>query len=88
MTTTTTSATTSVTAPLITKRILINATQTEELRVAIVNLASQELLDLLTDRQSYKTKTGNIYMATITAIEPSLDACFVNFGSCRSPIGQ
>lgn len=65
------------------KRILINATQTEELRVAIVDVATQGLLDLLVERQSYITKTGNIYMGTITAIEPSLDACFVNFGSER-----
>jgi ribonuclease E len=65
------------------KRILINATQTEELRVAIVDINAQNLLDLLVERQSYVTKTGNIYMGKITAIEPSLDACFVNFGSER-----
>lgn len=65
------------------KRILINATQSEELRVAIVDIATQSLLDLLVERQSHKTKTGNIYMGEITAIEPSLDACFVNFGSGR-----
>jgi ribonuclease E len=65
------------------KRILINATQTEELRVAIVDITTQGLLDLLIERKSYITKTGNIYMGTITAIEPSLDACFVNFGSER-----
>lgn len=65
------------------KRILINATQTEELRVAIVDITTQDLLDLLVERQSYKTKAGNIYMGKITAIEPSLDACFVNFGSER-----
>ncbi len=65
------------------KRILINATQSEELRVAIVDAPSQELLDILVERQSYKTKTGNIYMSKITTVEPSLDACFVNFGSER-----
>lgn len=65
------------------KRILINATQTEELRVAIVDVNTQQLLDLLVERQSYKTKTGNIYLGKITAIEPSLDAAFVNFGSER-----
>jgi ribonuclease E len=65
------------------KRILINATQTEELRVAIVDITTQGLLDLLVERRSYITKTGNIYMGTITAIEPSLDACFINFGSER-----
>lgn len=65
------------------KRILINATQSEELRVAIVDTDTQHLLDLLIERQHHKTKTGNIYLGKITAIEPSLDAVFVNFGSER-----
>jgi ribonuclease E len=65
------------------KRILINATQSEELRVAIVDTENQSLLDLLVEHQGHKTKTGNIYLGKITAIEPSLDAAFVNFGSER-----
>lgn len=65
------------------KIILINATHSEEIRVAVVEIPSHMLLDLLVERQSYKTKTHNIYMATITAIEPSLDACFVDYGSER-----
>ncbi len=65
------------------KRMLINATQSEELRVAIVEVESQNLLDLIVERQSYKSKTGNIYLAKISSIEPSLDATFANFGSER-----
>lgn len=65
------------------KRMLINATQTEELRVAIVEVQSQNLLDLIVERQSYKSKTGNIYLAKLSSIEPSLDATFANFGSER-----
>lgn len=65
------------------KRMLINATQSEELRVAIVEIERQNLIDLIVERQSYKTKTGNIYLGKITSVEPSLDAAFVNFGSER-----
>lgn len=65
------------------KIMLINATQSEELRVAIVDPDTQNLLDLIVERQNYKTKTGNIYLGKITSVEPSLDAAFVNFGSER-----
>lgn len=65
------------------KRMLINATQTEELRVAIVETVNQKLLDLIVERESYKTKAGNIYLGKVTSVEPSLDAVFVNFGSER-----
>jgi ribonuclease E len=65
------------------KEMLINATQSEELRVAIVELGRKMLLDLIVERQSYKTKSGNIYYGTVTSVEQSLDAAFVNFGSER-----
>ncbi len=65
------------------KRMLINATQTEELRVAIVDVDTQSLIDLIVERQSYKTKTGNIYLGKVSSVEPSLDAAFINFGSER-----
>lgn len=65
------------------KKMLINATQTEELRVAIVEAHNQSLLDIIVDRQSYRTKAGNIYLGKVTSVEPSLDAVFVNFGSER-----
>lgn len=63
------------------KRMLINATQSEELRVAIVEISNQKLTDLIIDRQSYKSKTGNIYLGEITSVTQSLDAAFVDFGS-------
>ncbi len=65
------------------KIMLINATQSEELRVVIVEVKNLKLLDLITERQSYKTKTGNIYLGKISSVEPSLNAAFVNFGSER-----
>lgn len=66
------------------KIMLINATQSEELRVAIVEVVRQnKLLDLLVERQNYKSKIGNIYLGTVTSVEPSLDAAFVYFGSDR-----
>lgn len=65
------------------KRLLINATQSEELRAAIVEVDNKNLLDLIAERPSYKTKTGNIYLGKITSIEQSLNAAFVNFGSER-----
>ncbi len=63
------------------KRMLINATQQEELRVAIAN--GQHLLDLDIEVPSADQKKGNIYKARITRVEPSLEACFVDFGSDR-----
>ena len=64
------------------KRILINATQQEELRVAMVD--GQKLYDLDIELSSVTRKKNNIYKGKITRIEPSLDAVFVDFGSQRN----
>ena len=63
------------------KRILINATQREELRVAIVD--GQKLFDLDIEIASREQKKSNIYKGKITRVEPSLEACFVEYGSER-----
>ena len=63
------------------KRILINATQAEELRVAMVN--GQRLYDLDIEVPSRVQKKSNIYKGKITRIEPSLEAAFVNYGAER-----
>lgn len=63
------------------KRILINATQPEELRVAMVD--GQRLYDLDIEVPSREQKKANVYIGVITRIEPSLEAAFVNFGSDR-----
>ncbi|UCH41450.1 MAG: Rne/Rng family ribonuclease [Gammaproteobacteria bacterium] len=63
------------------KRILINATQTEELRVAMVD--GQRLYDLDIEVPSREQKKSNIYKGKITRIEPSLEAAFVNYGAER-----
>ena len=63
------------------KRMLINATQPEELRVAIAD--GQHLLDLDIEVPSQEQKKGNVYKGRITRVEPSLEACFVDFGSVR-----
>ena len=63
------------------KRMLINATQTEELRVALVD--GQRLYDLDIEPSSREQKKSNIYKGKITRIEPSLEAAFVDFGSER-----
>jgi len=63
------------------KRMLINATQPEEVRVAIAD--GQNLLDLDIEVPAQAQKKANIYKGRITRIEPSLDACFVEFGSER-----
>ncbi len=63
------------------KRMLINATQPEELRVAIAD--GQTLLDLDIEVPAQEQKKANIYKGRITRVEPSLDACFVEFGSER-----
>src|SRR5688572_22880102 len=63
------------------KRILINATRREELRVAIVD--GQKLQDLDIELASREQKKGNIYKGRITRVEPSLEACFVDYGSER-----
>jgi ribonuclease E len=63
------------------KRLLINATQPEELRVAIAD--GQTLIDLDIEVPSQEQKKANVYKGRITRIEPSLEACFVDFGSTR-----
>lgn len=63
------------------KRMLINATQPEELRVAVAD--GQVLIDLDIEVPSQEQKKANVYKARITRIEPSLEACFVDFGSTR-----
>ena len=63
------------------KRMLINATQPEELRVAIAD--GQILIDLDIEVPSQEQKKSNVYKGRITRIEPSLEACFVDFGSER-----
>ncbi len=63
------------------KRMLFNATQAEELRVAIVD--GQKLIDLDIESASKEQRKGNIYKAVITRVEPSLEACFVNYGTER-----
>jgi len=63
------------------KRMLINATQPEELRVAIAD--GQVLIDLDIEVPSQEQKKANVYKGRITRIEPSLEACFVEFGSVR-----
>ncbi len=63
------------------KRMLFNATQAEELRVAIVD--GQKLVDLDIESASKEQRKSNIYKAVITRIEPSLEACFVDYGTDR-----
>ena len=63
------------------KRMLINAAQPEELRVALVD--GQELYDLDVEVPSAEQKKGNIYKGRISRIEPSLEACFVDYGAER-----
>ncbi|CAJ0991532.1 ribonuclease E [Pantoea sp. Nvir] len=63
------------------KRMLINATQQEELRVALVD--GQRLYDLDIERFGHEQKKANIYKGKITRIEPSLEAAFVDYGAER-----
>ncbi len=63
------------------KRMLINATQPEELRVALVD--GQRLYDLDIESGAREQKKANIYKGRITRVEPSLEAAFVDFGSDR-----
>ena len=63
------------------KRMLFNATNAEELRVAIVD--GQKLIDLDIETAGREQRKGNIYKGVITRIEPSLEACFVNYGEER-----
>jgi ribonuclease E len=64
------------------KRMLFNATQSEELRVAIVE--GQKLIDLDIESASKEQRKSNIYKATVTRVEPSLEACFVDYGTERN----
>ncbi|MGR9086621.1 MAG: ribonuclease E/G [Gammaproteobacteria bacterium] len=61
------------------KRMLINATQAEELRVALVD--GQKLYDFDIEVPSKEQKKSNIYKGIITRVEPSLEAAFVNYGA-------
>lgn len=63
------------------QRMLINATQVDEVRVAITN--NNQLVDLDLESPSLEQKKSNIYKGIITSIEPSLGAVFVNYGSER-----
>ena len=61
------------------KRMLFNATQAEELRVAIVD--GQKLIDLDIESAAKEQRKSNIYKAVVTRVEPSLEACFVDYGT-------
>jgi ribonuclease E len=61
--------------------MLINATQQEELRVALVD--GQKLFDLSIELPSREQKKGNIYKARVTRVEPSLEAAFIEYGAQR-----
>ena len=63
------------------KRMLVNATQQEELRVALVD--GQKLYDLSIELPSKEQKKANIYKGRISRVEQSLEACFVDYGSDR-----
>ncbi|BAO00664.1 hypothetical protein HHS_06940 [Candidatus Pantoea carbekii] len=63
------------------KRMLINATQQEELRVALVD--GQHLYDLNIEIPGHEQKKANIYKGKVTRIEPSLEAAFIDYGAIR-----
>lgn len=63
------------------KRMLFNATHSEELRVAIVD--GQKLIDIDIETAGREQRKSNIYKGIITRVEPSLEACFVNYGEDR-----
>ncbi len=63
------------------KRMLFNATHAEELRVAIVD--GQKLIDIDIEASGREQRKGNIYKGVVTRVEPSLEACFVNYGEER-----
>ena len=63
------------------KRMLINATQEEELRVALVD--GQKLYDLDIENRTRIQKKANLYKGKVTRVEPSLEAAFVDFGAER-----
>ena len=63
------------------KRMLFNATQAEELRVAIVD--GQKLVDLDIESANKEQRKSNIYKGVVTRVEPSLEAAFVDYGCER-----
>ena len=63
------------------KRMLFNATHAEELRVAIVD--GQKLIDIDIETAGQEQRKSNIYKGVITRVEPSLEACFVDYGEER-----
>src|SRR6187549_1297210 len=63
------------------KRMLVNATQAEERRLAIVD--GKKLLDYEIEIEGREQRKGNIYKAVVTRVEPSLEACFVDYGEDR-----
>ena len=63
------------------KRMLINASHTEEVRVAMVD--GQRLCDLDIENRTREQKKSNIYKGKITRVEPSLEAAFVDYGADR-----
>ncbi|MHA2937702.1 ribonuclease E [Vibrio sp. RC27] len=63
------------------KRMLINATQKEEMRVALVD--GQRLFDLDIESPGHESKKANIYKGRITRVEPSLEAAFIDYGAER-----
>ncbi|MGH8260373.1 MAG: S1 RNA-binding domain-containing protein, partial [Steroidobacteraceae bacterium] len=63
------------------KRMLVNAIQQEELRVALVD--GQKLYDLSIELPSREQKKANVYKGRISRVEPSLEACFVDYGAQR-----
>ena len=63
------------------KRMLFNATHAEELRVAIVD--GQKLIDIDIELAGRESRKSNIYKGVVTRVEPSLEACFVNYGEER-----
>ncbi|MGE5339618.1 MAG: Rne/Rng family ribonuclease, partial [Gemmatimonadota bacterium] len=63
------------------KRMLFNATHAEELRVAIVD--GQKLIDIDIETAGREQRKSNIYMGIVTRVEPSLEACFVDYGEER-----
>ena len=64
------------------KRMLINATQSEEIRVAIVE--GQHLYDLDVEVPDKGQTKSNIYKGRISRVEPSLEACFIDYGSDKN----
>ena len=63
------------------KRMLINASQPEEVRIALVD--GQRLYDLDVENRLHEQKKSNIYKAKIIRTEPSLEAAFVDYGASR-----